>query len=562
MNRFGTIVFISLATSIGALAQTTYTPLRFQGLDKLRAWADSVTVLKQFRVHFAANDAIIPVDVRKTLTANIANALRGIQSEIVTVSAGGTSTGTLSAVRGIITHAGSTGGEVSAIIADATKNAGAGGGSLYALQAIATNNLATGADLVQGLNVGAINVAGATGSTRAISASASGSGSNQVIGFYGQASGGSTNWAGYFDAGNTLVQNTLYGSESSAGNLELASTSHATKGKIIFGTSAYDEANNRVGLGTSNPADKLDVVGNDATLLRPRFSVASATQSHRTLLDFYRSRGTAASPTIIGSADDLGSFRGIGYDGNSFVEGIGIDFLADGTVTQDVALPTKMIFYTTPSGSQTIAKHMTLDNAGDLIVSSDNTTNTLGSGNIAVAGSNSGITFLKRGTTNLTSTTNGDRWTFYSDASGANLFTGSTSVLTIAPAGIVTKISNIASLEGLGVQPTVDRVGLTGQTASIVSESATNTATAGEYEVHYYLSCTATGTGNVTATIKFDNATKTITSAVLTLSSVNNFVQGTVNVRHEATAGSSIEYSTVYTTTGTYNLYIWTIRAN
>lgn len=49
------------------------------------------------------------------------------------------------------------------------------------------------------------------------------------------------------------------GSFSSGGNLTLQSTSHATKGKILFGTSAYDEVNNRLGIGTTNPQNRLDL---------------------------------------------------------------------------------------------------------------------------------------------------------------------------------------------------------------------------------------------------------------------------------------------------------------
>lgn len=47
----------------------------------------------------------------------------------------------------------------------------------------------------------------------------------------------------------------------SAGTLTLSSTSHATKGKLLFGTSAYDEVNNRLGIGTASPGVALEVVG-------------------------------------------------------------------------------------------------------------------------------------------------------------------------------------------------------------------------------------------------------------------------------------------------------------
>lgn len=50
---------------------------------------------------------------------------------------------------------------------------------------------------------------------------------------------------------------------TAAGNsLILSSTSNAAKGKIIFGTSAYNEANNRLGIGNINPGETLDITGN------------------------------------------------------------------------------------------------------------------------------------------------------------------------------------------------------------------------------------------------------------------------------------------------------------
>ena len=52
---------------------------------------------------------------------------------------------------------------------------------------------------------------------------------------------------------------TLIGGTASGNNLTLVSTSNATKGKILFGTSAYDEVNNSLGIGTTSPGAKLDV---------------------------------------------------------------------------------------------------------------------------------------------------------------------------------------------------------------------------------------------------------------------------------------------------------------
>lgn len=53
----------------------------------------------------------------------------------------------------------------------------------------------------------------------------------------------------------------VIGGTASGNSLTLSSTSNATKGKLLFGTSAYDEVNNRLGIGTTSPSAKLQVAG-------------------------------------------------------------------------------------------------------------------------------------------------------------------------------------------------------------------------------------------------------------------------------------------------------------
>lgn len=53
---------------------------------------------------------------------------------------------------------------------------------------------------------------------------------------------------------------TLNGSTAASGNLTLSSTANATKGKVLLGTaSAYDQANDRLGIGTTSPTAKADI---------------------------------------------------------------------------------------------------------------------------------------------------------------------------------------------------------------------------------------------------------------------------------------------------------------
>jgi hypothetical protein len=63
---------------------------------------------------------------------------------------------------------------------------------------------------------------------------------------------------------------TITGGTAAGENLTLRSTAHATKGKILFGTTAaYDEANARLGVGTQSPtAGKVYVQGDDPVVVR------------------------------------------------------------------------------------------------------------------------------------------------------------------------------------------------------------------------------------------------------------------------------------------------------
>ena len=75
---------------------------------------------------------------------------------------------------------------------------------------------------------------------------------------WGAAGGSQTPWTSNINAAGY----TLFGNSTSGGNLTLASTSNATKGKILFGgAAAYDEVNNRLGIGVTSPSAKLEVLG-------------------------------------------------------------------------------------------------------------------------------------------------------------------------------------------------------------------------------------------------------------------------------------------------------------
>lgn len=69
-------------------------------------------------------------------------------------------------------------------------------------------------------------------------------------------------------SGSTATIPTVRGASTSAGTLTLNSTSNATKGKILLGaSSAYDEANVRLGIGQTTPTVTFDVEGSASAQL-------------------------------------------------------------------------------------------------------------------------------------------------------------------------------------------------------------------------------------------------------------------------------------------------------
>jgi hypothetical protein len=132
-------------------------------------------------------------------------------------------------------------------------------------------------------------------------------------------------------------------------------------GGLTAGSGTFNGA---VGIGTTSPGDILHLAKDN--ILRPRIQSASATTYLKGILDFYRSRGTVASPAAVAANDDLGSVSFFGYDGSAFKEAAFIKAtVPDGTTVGANDLPSEMLFYTTPDGSATPALCMKLASTGN-----------------------------------------------------------------------------------------------------------------------------------------------------------------------------------------------------
>ena len=111
----------------------------------------------------------------------------------------------------------------------------------------------------------------------------------------------------------SLTSPTIYGSGLASGTLTLQSTSNATKGKILFGTSAYDEVNNRLGIGTTSPAFDFDLIKS----VPASYVGANVQNTSATGYSFIEVLGdnntTYASLNVFNTAGGVGTF----YDNNT-----------------------------------------------------------------------------------------------------------------------------------------------------------------------------------------------------------------------------------------------------
>ena len=127
-----------------------------------------------------------------------------------------------------------------------------------------------------------------------------------------------------FNAGGLAGGQTINGGTAAGENLTLSSTANATKGKVILGTlSAYDQQNDRLGIGTVNPASILQIgtptsansIYNTATRLR---IIGSTAQSGTDEVLLRLNRGEQVNSFYPGTADfRLGSY-GVGGAGDGY----------------------------------------------------------------------------------------------------------------------------------------------------------------------------------------------------------------------------------------------------
>jgi hypothetical protein len=137
---------------------------------------------------------------------------------------------------------------------------------------------------------------------------------------------------------------------------------------------------------------------------------------------FTKARGTALE--TVQSGDTLGILTFQGANGTAFARAAGIEAYVDGTPSS-TSMPGRLVFYTTPSGSNTPVERLKIESDGDVIVASDLQTPSINGGPLAGLRNaiiNGNFDIWQRGTSFSSPANNAyvaDRWAVVWNGTGA-----------------------------------------------------------------------------------------------------------------------------------------------
>ena len=162
---------------------------------------------------------------------------------------------------------------------------------------------------------------------------------------------------------------TIYGGTGSSQNLTVSSTSNATKGKIIFGSSVFDEGSGKVGIGTLTPLTENTLVTSSISSLRgfSNINYTNTTDSGKFIA--CKSRGSELAPTQIQTNDVLGNYSYFGRGSTTFIQGAAIRAVAQQNFT-DSAAGTQLEFQIAANNSTIMQTALTIQQ--DTIVKTNN----------------------------------------------------------------------------------------------------------------------------------------------------------------------------------------------
>ena len=183
--------------------------------------------------------------------------------------------------------------------------------------------------------------------------------------------------------GSLDVSTSITGSALQLGNLGaeneiliVGANTEVTSSNLL----AIDTVNERVGIGTSTPQVKLDIVGESSGEAQVRVAQHDNSTDGPDIR-FFKSHGTAAASSSVANNDYIGAVNAFAYDGSTYIQSGFFGFQADGTDGDS-----KFGLRTRVDG--TLTDRITIDAAGDVVIggSLDVSTSITASGNISASG--------------------------------------------------------------------------------------------------------------------------------------------------------------------------------
>jgi hypothetical protein len=256
-------------------------------------------------------------------------------------------------------------------------------------------------------------------------------------------------------AGATLSGTTL-AADGTDTNINLAITPKGSGGLGINGSPTGDLAGSTL---TAKFCVKQDESGPVAGFVKANNSAATPGAT----VYGCRSRGTLTAPTIVQNNDVLATYLGLGFDGTDLAIAADIEFQVDGTPGSN-DMPGRILFKTTPDGTQTPVEAMRIDSAQNV---------TLATGNLVIGTSGKGIDFSATagtGTSELLNDYEEGTWT-------PNQGPGLAVVGAFSSSGTYTKVGRQVTINGAASGAT----SIAGSSGGIICTNLPFTVSAGAF---------------------------------------------------------------------------------
>jgi hypothetical protein len=139
------------------------------------------------------------------------------------------------------------------------------------------------------------------------------------------------------------------------------------KNDTIKNSVVFEDASGYLGIGTTVPETFLHISSGSSTIAPLTLSRISNTISAGATIISQRAR---AGNTVVQNGDRIANWTFNGYDGAAYRNAAQIRSEIDGSTISSTSMPGRLCFFTTPTGSVTLAERMRIDNSGNIGIGS------------------------------------------------------------------------------------------------------------------------------------------------------------------------------------------------